>query len=170
MIKILLIIFILFLVGCTARAETPQVNLTINECDNEEEITQAIQSLNDFYGKNQLGEIDIVSANRKADITICPKGCTYYLKCRTWSMSPVFTCNDKLSGYKPTKEEIKIGDIIGFKKPNNFEDDIFFVLHRVIDIDANNSFITKGDNNDFFDEEKIEYKNVLFKVSKIEYK
>lgn len=64
----------------------------------------------------------------------------------TGSMKPTFDCNDRLIVFKPEKEDVNIGDIIGFKK--FFQRNI--VIHRVVNI-KNNNYITKGDSNDYID-------------------
>ena len=59
------------------------------------------------------------------------------------------------------KEEIKKGDVITFRK--NLE----VITHRVIDIEENNGenvYVTKGDNNNLEDQERVEKSELLGKV------
>ena len=96
----------------------------------------------------------ILKINSNKD-QIKPFGITV-LKVSSNSMSPVFEKNDLIIIKK--KEDYEIGDIITYKLANNY-----LVTHRIIE-KYENVFITKGDNNNIQDEEKVNKENILGKV------
>jgi len=76
----------------------------------------------------------------------------------TGSMKPVFDKGANGIRVVPkSPEEIQIGDIVTFGKEN--------IVHRVIEkgIDEKGYwFVTKGDNNEFPDEEKIRFEDIKY--------
>lgn len=56
-------------------------------------------------------------------------------------------------------EDIKVGDVITFKTDNDT-----IITHRVIDINEDKTFKTKGDNNDIEDMTPIKFEDLLGKV------
>ena len=84
------------------------------------------------------------------------------------SMEPTFYKDDLVIVKKCKMQELQKGDIITFKQEDRT------ISHRMIAItqeDGEFKFITKGDNNDILDKEKVEMKDVygkvLFSVKKI---
>lgn len=84
------------------------------------------------------------------------------------SMEPTFYKDDLVIVKRCKMQELKKGDIITFKQDDRT------ISHRMIAITQENGefkFITKGDNNDILDKEKVEMKDVygkvLFSVKKI---
>ena len=84
------------------------------------------------------------------------------------SMEPTFYKDDLVIVKKCKMQELQKGDIITFKQDDRT------ISHRMIAITQENGefkFITKGDNNDILDKEKVEMKDVygkvLFSVKKI---
>lgn len=84
------------------------------------------------------------------------------------SMEPTFYKDDLVIVKKCKMQELQKGDIITFKQDDRT------ISHRMIAItqeDGEFKFITKGDNNDILDKEKVEMKDVygkvLFSVKKI---
>lgn len=79
------------------------------------------------------------------------------------SMSPRIKVNDIVvvkKGY--SNDEFKEGNIITFRKDNGE-----IVTHRIEKIvlsDLQNSYITKGDNNETVDEEVVRYEDIIGKV------
>lgn len=79
------------------------------------------------------------------------------------SMSPRIKVNDIIvvkKGY--SNDEFRVGNIITFKKDNGE-----IVTHRIEEIvlsDLQNSYITKGDNNETTDEEIVRYEDIIGKV------
>lgn len=83
------------------------------------------------------------------------------------SMEPTINVNDLIVIKKCDESEIQKGDIITYKK-----EDGAIVTHRIIRINkenGENSYTTKGDNNEVEDDEKIKHSQVhgkyLFKIS-----
>ena len=83
------------------------------------------------------------------------------------SMSPTINVNDLIVVKKVPENEIKINDIISFKKDNDI------ITHRITDIkDIYNTriYTTKGDNNETSDTSNVIYDQIegkyLFKISK----
>ena len=175
--KYWLALLLLFLIGCDTSAVEEQ---PLESCENAltefckiktsefKGFEEAFKSVGDFYETKQRLDFDIRSRDIPPTIFICPnkKECEKYLRCKSNSMSPVFTCNDKLSAYKPTSKELAVGDIIGFKSKEHPDAD--FILHRIIDI-KEEGYITKGDNNYEPDDYVVQFGDILFKVVKIEY-
>ena len=63
---------------------------------------------------------------------------------------------------QPTEENLKIGDVISFKKNSTIN-----VLHRIVrieEIDGKLYYRTKGDNNKFIDECNTTIENITKKV------
>lgn len=84
------------------------------------------------------------------------------------SMEPTFYKDDLVIVKRCKMQELQKGDIITFKQDDRT------ISHRMIAItqeDGEFKFITKGDNNDILDKEKVEMKDVygkvLFSVKKI---
>lgn len=79
------------------------------------------------------------------------------------SMKPRLNINDIVivkKGY--SNEEYKIGNIITFKNSKN--EIITHRVEKVITVDLERAYITKGDNNISVDEDPVEYKDVIGKV------
>ena len=74
------------------------------------------------------------------------------------SMSPSINIGNVVIVKTCKKEELKKEDIITFNK--NGEK----ITHRIINIDENNKYVTKGDNNNTEDVEKVDFENVEGKV------
>ena len=84
------------------------------------------------------------------------------------SMSPVININDLIIVKKSSEYEIELNDIISYKS----NDEI--ITHRIIktyEKEGKKFYITKGDNSEFEDSEKINFENIegkyAFKISKI---
>ena len=127
------------------------------------DLSNGFKSFVEMYNTIGNNTFDI-SATKPPSITICHHGCTTYMRCESSSMAPTFTCNDMLWAYRPDEKEISVGDIIWYKNTKG-ED----VLHRVIGIE-NDKYIMKGDSNWEIDKYKPTYKDIMYKVIKIEYK
>lgn len=72
----------------------------------------------------------------------------FVVSCRTESMKPILDCRDII--YTKWQERYEIGDIIAYRvwnDPNRYS----WVAHKVMNTDGRN-YITKGINNDYFDE------------------
>jgi signal peptidase len=76
----------------------------------------------------------------------------------TGSMVPVFNPGDIVMVLKVSPENIKLGDIIEFRT------ETINVVHRVIEIEKNGNFVTKGDANDTIDADPVDPRNVNGKV------
>ncbi len=78
----------------------------------------------------------------------------------TGSMIPVFDENSKLVQVEPSSyNDIKVGDVISYQKPNSDE----VIVHRVIEIASDEGgwyAITKGDNNAQKDTQKVRFDEV----------
>lgn len=99
--------------------------------------------------------------------TICRGNCDEYLYCNSQSMLPFFECKDKLTVYTNIKkEDIQICDIIGFKTPDYPK--LKFIIHQVINI-TENGYQTKGIGNYLGDNYIVKFKDIKFKLIKIEY-
>lgn len=180
-IKLLsLFIVILITVGCSHQGFYPEKNKYVSttyletcdkiesgECiitkDEYDNLQTGIRYVVEFYGRIDSDELDIKSTKPNS-VSVC-KGCNYFMYCDTHSMSPTFTCNDSLFGYKPDKEELVVGDIVGYQDPN--ENRVF--IHRIIGIE-NETYIMKGDNNLQADPYHPTFEDIRFKIVKIEYK
>lgn len=55
-------------------------------------------------------------------------------------------------------------DFYNINDPVLFEDQGFLVLHRIVDIDEDGNFITKGDANNVNDKAEVQFKNVYGKM------
>ncbi len=79
----------------------------------------------------------------------------------TGSMKPVLDENSNGIRIKPLSEkDINVGDIISYKNGNRL------IIHRVVDKGVDEEgvyFITKGDNNNYFDG-KVRFKDVEYKT------
>jgi len=81
------------------------------------------------------------------------------------SMLPMINCFSKVYIYEPTKDDIRVGDIVWFKTNGPRVD---YILHRIVKIQ--DGFVyTKGDSSWFRDERSIKLEDILGKVWKIEY-
>lgn len=81
------------------------------------------------------------------------------------SMNPVFDAGSVLAVKAVVSQDVKVGDIITFKDP---EDQKKNITHRVFEVKEGNkgkSFITKGDANDAPDPKPVPEGNVIGKVS-----
>ena len=79
----------------------------------------------------------------------------------TNSMEPTIKVGDIVIIKKVKVEKLNQGDVITFRK--NLE----VITHRVIDIEENNGenvYVTKGDNNNLEDQERVEKSELLGKV------
>lgn len=77
------------------------------------------------------------------------------------SMAPMYPTNSFVFVKETEPEDIEIGDIVTYV----FNEDGLLVTHRVISIDnENETFVTKGDNNNINDPEPILWGNVVGKV------
>jgi len=97
------------------------------------------------------------------------KGCNWNLEC-SGSMRPTFSCENTLYFCSPKINEIKVGDIIAFLTPEYKNDDYehFYTMHRVIEINPDGKYITKGDGNIDIDNFPVPYNNILGKLWKVE--
>jgi signal peptidase I len=77
------------------------------------------------------------------------------------SMTPALHTGDMVVVVKVPAAQIKIGDIIEYRK-----DATTNIIHRVIDIDRSNglAFITRGDANNTADENPVDPENVIGRV------
>lgn len=78
------------------------------------------------------------------------------------SMEPTLQTGDLVLVVKVSPENIRVGDVIVYKKPDGT-----FIIHRVIKIkNVDNQFyyVTQGDNNPIPDGPGIPYGNVIGKV------
>ena len=89
------------------------------------------------------------------NINIKPFG-IQFLKVESNSMAPNFFKEDII--IIKEKKEYEVGDIITYKMQDGT-----FITHRIIEKDEN-EFITKGDNNNSKDEEKITKNQICGKV------
>ena len=83
------------------------------------------------------------------------------------SMKPTIEVNDLIIIKKCKQEELKIGDVITFKTPEET-----VVTHKIVKIskeDGKKVYITKGDNNKIEDSDPVEYEQIhgkyVFKIS-----
>ena len=83
------------------------------------------------------------------------------------SMKPTIEVNDLIIIKKCKQEELKIGDIINFKTPEET-----VVTQKIVKIskeDGKKVYITKGDNNKIEDSDPVEYEQIhgkyVFKIS-----
>lgn len=79
------------------------------------------------------------------------------------SMKPKLNINDIIvvkKGYE--NKEYKIGNIITFK--NSKGELITHRISKISTVSGNNTYITKGDNNEVEDDEIVEYKDIIGKV------
>jgi signal peptidase I len=79
----------------------------------------------------------------------------------TSSMLPILNHNTKAIEIKPKEEDLHVGDIISFK------DNEDIIVHRIIDIgsdDRGTYYITKGDNNNAVDQNKVRFEDIKGKV------
>lgn len=79
-----------------------------------------------------------------------------FLKIKSNSMSPAFCINDIVLVQK--SKDYNVGDIITYNYENKY-----LVTHRIVKKE-NENFITKGDNNNSEDMEKIKIEDVKGKV------
>ena len=74
------------------------------------------------------------------------------------SMEPSIKSGDVIVVKKSKAKNLKVGDIITFKTKNEI------ITHRILEIISNesseNTYITKGDNNNVEDTEKVTYSNI----------
>ncbi len=84
----------------------------------------------------------------------------YPLVVLTGSMEPTYKIGSIIYYHQVPENELKIGDPITFKLSNGT-----IVTHRINDI-TDNEYQTKGDANDTPDTLKINYNNILGRVSK----
>ena len=81
----------------------------------------------------------------------------------TNSMEPTIKIGDVVICKNANEDEIKEGDVITFSKEGGV-----ITTHRVTKIEKienkSKTYITKGDNNNLEDEEKIEFKNIKGKM------
>lgn len=79
----------------------------------------------------------------------------------TLSMIPILNHNTKALEITPKEDNLHVGDIISF---NDNED---IVIHRIIDIGSDEQgtyYITKGDNNNIVDQNKVRFIDIKGKV------
>lgn len=74
----------------------------------------------------------------------------------TDSMKPHINSGDVIIISKVSEENLKVGDVITFKKDEEV------ITHRIIKINKSeeNDYITKGDNNNIEDQKSISYKDI----------
>jgi signal peptidase len=84
----------------------------------------------------------------------------------TGSMVPVFNPGDIVLVAKISPTNIKLGDIIEYRTEERIN-----IVHRVIEIQKNGNFITKGDANNTADSQPVDPRNVngrvILKIPKI---
>ena len=79
----------------------------------------------------------------------------------TNSMEPNIRLGDVVIVKNAKQEDIQLGDVITFKRQNDT------ITHRIIDKEENGEqvkFVTKGDNNNIEDEERIKIEQIKGKV------
>ena len=82
------------------------------------------------------------------------------------SMEPTLQTGDLVLVVKVPPEDIHVGDIIVYKKPNGT-----FIIHRVIKIkhvDNQPYYVTQGDNNPIPDGPGVPYKDVIGRVVSVD--
>jgi len=179
-IILFLLIISLLLVGCEEMERNVKVNRMMEDlprCKDVDEgyckitkgeynnLVSGIGSIDDFYNSLKSSwDIFDIKTSKASTITMCNKGCHHKMYCGSNSMSPVFSCNDKLWGYKPSSNEIGVGDIIFSKNPSGN------LIHRVIGFTEDGKYITKGDNNNFIDEYNPSYQDIFIKIGRIDYR
>lgn len=136
--------------------------------NDKNDLINSIKTLKEFYEGKLFGNIDVACSGTPT-VKICndTSKCQYPMTCESFSMSPTFTCNDELYGYYPKSSELKVGDIIIFK--NKMKEFPPNVIHRIIGLDGE-KIITKGDVNDFIDNQETYYKDIRLKICRIDYK
>ena len=83
------------------------------------------------------------------------------------SMNPTMSSGSSFSfTYKTPFEELKVGDIIGFKDLHNINGTFVEgrTMHRIISINEDGSLITKGDGNNYIDPYKVYPKQYISRV------
>jgi len=100
------------------------------------------------------------------NIEIVCSDCEWYIHCEdnSNSMYPTFGCNDTLIVAEPrNKKEIETGDIVIYWNKEKW------VIHRVVNIDYKNHYVTKGDNNMFSDSFHPSFYDIKFIVKGVIY-
>lgn len=124
-----------------------------------------IESPLSLVSNDAVAPSDVIQKN---DIKVYPDRVVIYVEnaslstyASTGSMKPLFDESANGLRIQPTSaSEIKVGDIITFKRGNDL------VVHRVIETGTDESgiyFITKGDNNTY-DDGKVYFDQVLYKT------
>lgn len=110
-----------------------------------------------------------ITLQSKQELILTGKDENYWITCNSNSMSPTFTCKDKLIVIKVNNiNELKIGDIIWYKTPRAKDYNVKYFVHRISNI-SNNIISTRADNIIFDKEENITFNQVKFKVIGILY-
>ena len=121
-----------------------------------------MNGLLELYTPGEIVWIDQNACQDPKTIAVLSEGLYNYLLC-TESMKSIFTCEDTLYFCYPTKNDIKVGDIIWFNTPD-WEDNL---IHRVISI-SGEGYTTKGDDNPYAEASITPYENVFGKLWMIE--
>ena len=140
-------------------------SIFIYSSENDEEIEKPLNNAiaSYFYGEkispsDRIGDDDIFVSNDKIIINVRNAKSTKFAD--TNSMDPFLDKGSNGIEILPkSPEDIKIGDIISYKS----EKYDAVIIHRVIEIKKDNSglyYLTKGDNNQKPDDEKIRFNNV----------
>lgn len=139
----------------------------ISHCQNLlNNMSERYYILLDTIAKEKIAESELLKSMSNT------KDCEDYANTKikiscTKSMHPTFDCTDILTTCSPIKSRLKVGDIIGFSSPDFPEFD--FVIHRIVAVTNDGSFITQGDSNLIQDSYSPKREDVLFKVIKIEF-
>jgi hypothetical protein len=84
----------------------------------------------------------------------------------TSSMLPILNHNTKAIEIKPKENDLHVGDIISFRDNNDV------VVHRIIEIGRDSDgayYVTKGDNNNIVDQNKVRFDDIQGKIVVIIY-
>jgi signal peptidase I len=101
----------------------------------------------------------------QSDITLTKDSVTISVDNPLWatftdtnSMDPVLDESAHAIQIKPNQEDLQVGDIIAFTSDSNQ----YPIIHRVIEIGNDGDWyaITKGDNNEYTDRNKVRFKDI----------
>ena len=76
------------------------------------------------------------------------------------SMEPVIMTHQLVLAKTIDASKVQIGDIVAYDKDNSSKT----VIHRIIDINEDGTFIFKGDNNEERDKDDIRPEQILYKI------
>ena len=104
-----------------------------------------------LFTKNNLTERIYIDYKNHQEIFIEQTG-------NTGSMRPCISDYSILLLIKPSKEEIKIGDVLVMRGKE------FNIIHRVVKIEEDEIYVTKGDNNKINDNVNWSFEDVEYKL------